>query len=112
MRLPARHIKQFKFRDLSWLGQINGAARICGRIKLKSVADDLVLETNELIPTTQINHEKSSEASLKDIVANDLLKENDQLRDRVAELEAKVYTLELVLAAGKWKSWWQKLLGD
>ena len=69
-------------------------------------------KTSELIPTAQKHNEKSSEASLRHIVAVDLLRENDELRDRVAKLESKVYKLEMELAAAKGKSWWQRWWGE
>ena len=63
------------------------AAGVSGRDRLKPVADEIVAKTRELIPTAQQHNEKSAEASLRHIVGLDLLKENDELRDRVAELQ-------------------------
>jgi hypothetical protein len=90
---------------------IMAAAGVCGRDRLQPLAGEIVAKTSELIPTAQQHNAKSSEASLRHIVSVDLLKENDELRDRVAELEAKVYALEMELAAAKGKSWWQRLWG-
>jgi hypothetical protein len=36
----------------------------------------------------------------------------DELRDRVAELQPKVYALEIEVAVSKGKSRWQRLRGD
>jgi hypothetical protein len=66
---------------------------VCGRNRLKPAAEEILAKTSELIPTAQKHNEKSSEAGLRHIVGVDLLKENDEFRDRVAELESKVYKL-------------------
>ena len=88
---------------------IMAAAGVSGRDRLKPVADEIVAKTRELIPTAKQQNEKSAEAGLRHIVALDLMKENDELRDRVAMFESKVYKLEMELAAEKKKSWWQRL---
>jgi hypothetical protein len=75
------------------------------------VAEEIVGRTRELIPTAQQHNGKSAEASLRHLVGVDLMKENDELRDRVAELESKVYKLEMELSGTKGKSWWQRLWG-
>lgn len=91
---------------------IMAVAGVCGRDRLKPVADELVAKTRDLIPTAQQHNAKSSQESLRHFVAVDLLTENDELRDRVVELQSKVYALEMELTAEKKKSWWQKLWGD
>lgn len=90
---------------------IMAAAGVSGRDRLKPVADEILAKTQELIPTAQEHNAKSSDTALKHFVAVDVLQENDELRDRVAELNDKVYKLEMELAAEKKKSWWQRLWG-
>ena len=91
---------------------IMAVAGVCGRDRLKPVADELVAKTSDLIPTARQHNAKSSEVALRHFVTVDLLRENDELRDRVAELQGKVYALEMELAGAKRKSWWQRLWGD
>jgi hypothetical protein len=91
---------------------IMAAAGVCGRDRLTPVADEIVAKTQELIPTAQQHNAKSSQASLQHFVAVDVIKENDELRDWVAELQLKVNALEMELAAAKGKSWWERLWGD
>jgi len=90
---------------------IMAAAGVSGRDRLKPVANEIVAKTCELIPTAQEHNAKFSDTALKHFVAVDVLRENDELRDRVAELEGKVYALEMDLANEKQKSWWQRLWG-
>jgi hypothetical protein len=49
---------------------------------------------------------------MRHIVGLDLLKENDDLRDRIAKLQDKVYALEMELARANKKSWWRRLWGE
>jgi hypothetical protein len=91
---------------------IMAVAGVWGRDRLKPVADELVSKTSDLIPTARQHNAKSSEVALRHFVTVDLLRENDELRDRVAGLQGKVYALEMELAVEKKKSWWQRLWGD
>jgi hypothetical protein len=86
---------------------VMAAAGVCGRDRLQPVASEIVTKTGELIQTAQKHNEKFAETAMRHYVAADLLKENDKLRDRVAELEGKVYKLEMELVATNEKSWWQ-----
>jgi hypothetical protein len=90
---------------------IMAAAGVSGRDRLQPVADEILAKTQELIPTAQQHNEKSAEASLRHLVGVDVIKENDELRDRVAELESKIYKLEMELSGAKGKSWWQRFWG-